>query len=170
MDLLQIVLRVVHIGAAIFWLGSATFLFVFIEPAVKELGPQGGALMQFLTDRKKMPVRIAISAMLTILAGLILYLRDSGGLDVDWITSPVGLGFTVGGVAAIAAFVLGLTMARPLVGRMGELGGAITGSGPPTPDQASEMQGIQRRLRNVSITNQILLVVALVAMVSARFL
>jgi hypothetical protein len=63
--------------------------------------------------------------------------------------------------------VIGLTMVRPRVERLGALG-AAAGSGTVTPDQLEELGTLQRSLRSISILNEVLLVVAVVAMVSAR--
>jgi uncharacterized membrane protein len=169
MDWLQIVLRVVHIGAGIFWVGSATFLLVFVEPTVQALGPKAGPVMAHLNQVRKMPVVIAYSAILTITAGIWLYWRDTNGFDLDIITTSVGIGFTVGAIAAIIAFVIGLTMVRPRVERLGALAGAM-GSGSPTQEQVQEMGQLQGALRGISIFNEVLLVIAVAAMASARFL
>ena len=169
MDWLHIVLRVIHIGAATFWVGSAAFLHFFIEPTVRDLGPQGGSFVAHMTARRRLPVIIAISGVLTIGAGIWLYWRDTNGFDLDIITTSVGIGFTVGAVAAIFAFVLGFAVVRPLVVRMGGLGQAMA-SGQPSPAQIEEMGSIQRRLRSISTLNVVLLLIAVVAMASARYL
>jgi uncharacterized membrane protein len=168
-DVLQIVLRVVHIGAGILWVGSATFVLLFVEPTVHALGPQGGQFMSHMTAARKMPAIFAGSAILTIVAGIWLYWRDTNGFDLDIVTTAPGIGFGVGGVAAILAFVIGLFVVRPRVERMGELGGAMA-AGSPTSEQVQEMGTLQASLRSISIFNEVLLVVAVVAMASARFL
>ena len=169
MDWLQIVLRVIHIGAGIFWVGSATFLLVFVEPTARALGPSGGSFMAHISQVRKMPRIIAVSAIVTIVAGIWLYWRDTGGFEPDIITTGPGIGFGIGGLAAIAAFIVGLTMVRPRVDRMGALGGAMA-SGAPTPEQGQEMGALQRSLRSISIFSEVLLVIAVVAMAVARFL
>jgi uncharacterized membrane protein len=169
MDWLQIVLRVIHIGAGIFWVGSATFLLLFVEPTVRALGPSGGSFMAHMSQVRKMPRIIAVSAIVTIVAGIWLYWRDTGGFEPDIITTGPGIGFGIGGLAAIVAFIVGLTMVRPRVERMGALGGAMA-SGPPTPEQGQEMGALQRSLRSISIFSEVLLAIAVVAMASARFL
>lgn len=169
MDLLQIVLRVIHIGAAILWVGSSAFLHYFIEPTMHALGPQGGGFMKHLMEKRKVPVVIAAASVLTVLAGLVLYWRDSNGLDVDWITSSVGLGFTAGGIAAILAFILGVAFVRPRVIRLTLLGTEMA-SGQPSSAQAQEMGALQKTLHGMSVANIWLMAIAVVAMVSARYL
>jgi uncharacterized membrane protein len=169
MDWLQIVLRVIHIGAGIFWVGSATFLLVFVEPTVHALGPSGGSFMAHMSQVRKMPTIIAVSAILTIAAGIWLYWRDTGGFDPDIITTGPGIGFGIGGLGAIVAFVVGLAMVRPRVERMGALAGEMA-SRPPTPEQVEQMGTLQRSLRSISIFNEVVLVIAVIAMASARYL
>ncbi|MGH2685240.1 MAG: hypothetical protein ACRDJP_07230 [Actinomycetota bacterium] len=169
MDWLHISLRIVHIAAGIIWVGSAVFLVVFITPTAKELGPQAGPFMAHLNQRRRMPVVLSASSILTILAGIWLYWRDSDGFDPGWVTSSVGLAFTVGAVAAILAFLLGLVVARPRVVRQGELGAAMA-SGTPSQEQVQEMGALQRALRTINILNLALLATAVVAMSVARYL
>jgi uncharacterized membrane protein len=171
MDWLSIVLRIVHIGAGVFWVGSAAFMFFFLQPTAAALGPQAGPVMANLNARRRLPQVIGVSAVLTILAGLLLYADTSGGFDADWIASAMGLGFTVGGAAAIIAFVLGLVAIGPMVARMGELSGAVAAQGgPPSPEQAAEMQALGRRARSLGWVNITLLLIAVVAMAAARYL
>jgi uncharacterized membrane protein len=171
MDWYQITLRVVHIFAGVFWVGTAIFFFFFIEPSVKELGNTGEKFMGHLVEKKKMPIVITATAALTVLAGILLYWRDSDGFDLDWITSGPGLAFTVGGVAAILAFAAGLVFIKPAVDRMGAIGREIAMvGGPPTDAQASEMQQIATKLTLIGRIDFVLLTVAVVTMATARFL
>lgn len=171
MDWYLIILRLVHILAGVFWVGTSIFFSFFLEPSVKELGTTGQQFMGHLVEKKKMPIVISATAALTILAGILLYWRASAGFDLDWITSATGLGFTVGGVAAILAFAGGLVFIKPAVGRMGAIGQAIAMSGgPPTDAQVSEMQKLGAKLALVGRVDLVLLIVAVVAMATARFL
>ena len=171
MDGLQIALRIVHIVAGVFWVGSVAFMFVYIEPTTRALGPQAAPVMAHLTQRRRLPTITLTSGVLTVVAGLILYWRSSGGLQRDWITSPLGLGFTVGGVAAILALAIGATVVRRSVQRMGAVAGAVASSGgPPSQEQGAEIQMLQRRMRVWGRTMLVLLVVSVVAMAAARYL
>jgi uncharacterized membrane protein len=171
MDWYVIILRVIHIAAGIFWVGAAFVLFLFIQPSVKELGPEGQRFMGHLAVRKKLPMLIMLSAILTVLAGILLYWRASDGFDVDWISSGPGVTFTVGGLAAIATLALGVSVTKPAMDRMGALGQEIgTSGGQPTPSQASEMQRLQARVVLIGRLSLVLLTIAVVAMAAARFL
>jgi uncharacterized membrane protein len=171
MDWYAIILRVIHIAAGTFWVGAAFVLFLFIQPSVKELGPDGQRFMGHLAVKKKLPMLITLAGILTVLAGILLYWRASDGFDADWISSGPGVAFTVGGLAAIATLALGLSITKPTVDRIGALGQEIGSSGgQPTPSQASEMQRLQARLGLMGRLTMVLLTLAVVAMAAARFL
>jgi uncharacterized membrane protein len=170
MDWYVIILRLIHIAAGIFWVGAAVVFFLIIQPSAKELGPEGQKFMGHLGTRKKLPAILMASAVLTVLAGILLYAEVSDGFDVDWITSGPGIGFTVGGVAAIITVTLGLIATKPAADRMGALGQAIAADGgPPSPEQAAEMQRLQARLTSIGWVSLVLLVIAVVTMATARY-
>ncbi len=171
MDLYMVIVRILHIVAGVFWVGAGAFFFFFIEPTATKLGPGAGPFMTEMTVRRKMPIVFTVSAVLTIVAGGLLYWRSSGGFDLDWITSETGMTFTLGAIAAILAFLGGLILIRPRVERMSALGGEIQGAGgPPSQEQMAEMQRLQHSLRSIGRVDLILLTFAVVAMAAARYL
>jgi uncharacterized membrane protein len=171
MDWYAIILRVIHIAAGIFWVGAVFVLFLFIQPSVRELGPEGQRFMGHLTVKRKLTVVVVLAATFNIVAGILLYWRASGGFDVDWITSGPGIAFTVGGLSAILTLALGLSITKPAVDRMGALGQEIAATGGrPTPSQASEMQRLQARAVLIGRVSMVLLTIAVVTMATARFL
>src|SRR5438874_1607809 len=121
MDIVMIVLRLIHILTGVFWVGGSFMLMSYVVPAANAAGPAGGQFMQrFMQGNAQ---RAILSAGgLNVLAGVLLYLRDSAGLQLSWITSPVGLTFTVGALAAIAALIYGGAVTAPAGARMGRLG------------------------------------------------
>ena len=76
-----------------------------------------------------MGVFFPIVAGLTVLSGAALYWRDSNGLSADWITAPSGLAFTIGGLAAIAAFVGGMVLIGPIVAEQSAVQNELAASG-----------------------------------------
>jgi uncharacterized membrane protein len=170
MDWYVIILRLIHIAAGIFWVGAAFVFFLFIQPSARELGPDGQRFMGHLGTRKKLPGIMLISAIVTVLAGVLLYIRVSDGFSADWITSGPGIGFTVGGVAAIITVTLGLILTKPAADRMAALGQEIAAAGgPPSSEQASEMQRLQARLLLLGRVSMVLLAIAVVTMATARY-
>src|SRR5437867_5248166 len=69
------VLRLLHIMAAIFWVGGVMLVAWFILPSVRALGPGGAPMMNQLVQTRKLPLRLLISGWVTVLSGLILYIR-----------------------------------------------------------------------------------------------
>jgi hypothetical protein len=171
MDWFLILLRLVHIGAGIFWVGSAFAFFLFIQPAVRSLGPDTeGAFMGQLSRVQKFPMIILGSTILTIGAGLILYLRDAGGVQL-WLGSATGVGFTIGAAAAILAFSLGPSVILPSIGRLDAIGQTLAAEHrPPTAEEGATIQAMQARLGTFGKVDLVLLGVAVLFMSTSRYL
>ncbi len=171
MDLLHIVLRVVHIGAGILWVGGAVAFFVFVEPTASELGPDAEKFMQQVIVKRRIPIYFLVLSALTVLGGLILYWIDSDGLKAEWIGTPFGLALTVGGITALIAFIGGNALIKPNVDRLGAIGAEMKAAGgPPSEALMSELHAVQARLRTIGLVDLVLLAVAVIAMASARYL
>lgn len=171
MDAYVIVLRILHIVAGVFWVGSAAVVTFFLEPAAKELGPAAGPFMGEVSGKRKLPIVISVAGIVNVLAGLLLYWRVSGGLDQAWLTSGPGIGFTVGGIAAIVGLFLGVGFIRPRFARLGAIGAEVQGSGgQPSQAQLQEVQHLNHVLKRLGMTVMSLLTVAVVAMAIARYL
>ena len=169
MDVLMMVLRLIHILGGVFWAGTAFFLVSFLTPAVKAAGPEGGKVMQRLAI-SSFPKAIISIAALNVLSGLVMYYLDSGGLQLAWITTPTGLGFTLGGIAGLISLGIGLTITAPALDRVGAMAKAIMASGaPPTPEQMQELQGHQMRMAGAAVWNAVFLALAVAAMAVARY-
>ena len=66
---------------------------------------------------------------------------------------------------------MGFVAIRPRVQRMGAIGAEVAAAGgPPSQVQLAEIQGIQHSLRRIGLTDAVLLIFAVVAMATARFL
>jgi uncharacterized membrane protein len=171
MDTYMVVLRVVHILAGVFWVGSALMTFLFIQPTAREIGPAAGPFMAHLAGKKRLIDWVLRAAGLTILAGVLMYWRVSGGLDTDWIGSAEGLAVTIGALCGIAAFSLGLAVVKPSIMATLAIGREVAASGgTPTPEQGAQLQALQKRGKAVGQVIVPLLIVAVAAMASARYL
>jgi ribose/xylose/arabinose/galactoside ABC-type transport system permease subunit len=126
--------------------------------------------MGHMVERRKLPEVITSLSGLTVLGGVVLYLKASSGLDTDWLSSGPGIGFTIGGIAAIVAFVLGLVAIKPTVERMSALGAEIEGGGgPPRPEQVAAMQRLGARFKMLGRTDLVLILTAAATMATARY-
>jgi hypothetical protein len=165
MDVSVVVLRLVHVGCGAFWFGGALVLAGFVEPTAGALGAEGGRFMQRLM-RGRLPAAITAAASLTILSGLVLYLRDANGLAPAWVLTGPGIGFLVGGLAGLLAFGVGIVLIRPAVAEIGRLAPQTT-TDPPLSGRA---RGQEITLRRASWVSAVLLLLAVALMATARYL
>jgi hypothetical protein len=167
-----IVFRVVHILAAIAW-GGSVFLFVlYVQPSVAAIAPAGAPFMRELLARRRLVDRILGLAVTTIVGGAFLYWHDwqvSGGFG-DWVESTYGAWLTAGALAAIVAFLIGLLVTRPNVGRLLALGARVAEAGPDAPPElTAELHATQARLRTAARASLALIGVAAFCMATARY-
>jgi uncharacterized membrane protein len=62
-DWALIILRVLHVVSALFWLGAAMTVTFFVEPTVEALGPRAQPFMDHIMNRRKLAVVLAGVAM-----------------------------------------------------------------------------------------------------------
>lgn len=171
MDVLLIALRILHILFSILWVGAAAFFFFYLEPAINKLGPAAEPFVDEVINRRKAPIYFAITSTLGVLGGVILYWRDSGGLQGAWIGTPTGIAFTLGGIAAIIAWIGGNMLIPPAIRLVGAIGAEMNAAGgPPTAELMGHLHAAQRRLRTIGLVDLVLLLFAVVMMESARYL
>jgi uncharacterized membrane protein len=166
-----ILFRLIHILFGVFWAGTAIFNAIFLIPAVMALGPNGGAVMQEIAGKRKLPIYFLVAGFLTVLSGIGLYWHDSQGFTNDFMRSGGGMTFGIGGAIALITLLFGLFVVTPLAKRAGALGGAIAASGkPPTPEQGAEMKGLQIKLGKMGGLAAVLLTLTTIAMAIARYI
>ncbi|HUR17165.1 MAG TPA: hypothetical protein VMZ33_07750 [Candidatus Limnocylindrales bacterium] len=165
MDAYVVGLRAVHIVAAASWVGASLSFAFFIEPVANRLGPSASQFMIELTERRKFPVAIAVVSVLAIVAGMLLYWRDSSGLEWAWISTRTGAMFTAGAVAALSAWLVGFLILRPGIARTA----ALAAAAPTDPTAQDELARLGHRLRTASLVNAWLIILATLAMATARY-
>ena len=171
MDWWLLGLRVAHIGSAMVWFGGAIVGGFFLAPTARALGGSAQPFMDHLMRRRRMGILFPIVGALTILAGVLLYWRDSGGLEGSWIRSPIGLAYSVGGAAAIASFVLGFVLVAPSVGLQTAVHRELAASGgTPTDDQLARLGKADRLMRLATRVDLPLILLAGLTMAVGRYL
>lgn len=169
MDFYVIILRIFHILSGAMWAGASFALTWFVAPAVAAVGPDGGKVVRELVLRTRWVAVISSVAGLTVLSGLLLYWRDSGGLRIAWITTGTGIMFTIGGIAGLVAMFFG-TQVGMTSSKLANLGERIAqAGGPPSPEEGAELGRLQGRMQSLGSMTAIALVIALLAMASARY-
>ena len=163
-------LRVIHVFASSLWVGAAALYLFYINPSVKATAPGGRQFLQYFITRQNYPKFMGIVATLTVLSGAGLYWRDIGGGLTSWIFTGPGIGFTIGSVAGIAVYFLGMVAISPRGERIGQLGAQMEAAGgPPTQEQISEMEKLEKEMHTLEWVDFILLAIALVTMATARY-
>src|SRR5215831_10575462 len=122
-------LRALHVLLAAIWLGSTVFISYLLMPAIEQSGPSGGQVMMKMNARGLVPY-FAILGGTTVLTGLYLYWRFTGGFGADVTSTRAGMAFGVGGVAGIIAAIIG----GSVVGRSANKLMAIMGQAARLPD------------------------------------
>jgi hypothetical protein len=169
-DWILLLLRVTHVLAGVLWAGTVVLIAGFIEPVARSLGPDGGRFMQGLTRGRHLPTYLTVASLLTVGSGLALYWRASGGLHWAWVQSGPGITFAIGGLVAIAAWLLGHFVNSPTAKRIGVVAESIQkGGGPPSPDQMGELSLLQARLRLAVRVGAVALTLSTVTMAVARY-
>jgi uncharacterized membrane protein len=171
-DAPMVFLRIVHIVTGVIWVGSLFVVVVFVQPSAATLGPAGAPFMSELRRRRFVDV-VFVAALFTVVAGSLLYWHDwrmypsFGG----WIGSSFGTWLTVGAVLAIAGLGVAGLVTRPTIVRLVSLGKQVAASGgAPTPETAARIGALQRRLVVAERVSFSLVLLAVVAMASARYL
>jgi uncharacterized membrane protein len=169
MDPLLILLRVVHVLCGVFWAGALLFVVHFLEPALREAGPDAAKVMQGLRKRHYLEVVPAL-ALLTLLSGYTLFSRTFGRPFPGPGASGAELTYGLGGLAAVAAFVIGVTLLRPSALRMGTLGAEMAlATDEHKPALQEEIGRLRLRMRKSGRWVAMLLGVAILCMAVGRY-
>lgn len=165
----MLILRLLHIVLGVFWAGTVFFTTLFLFPSISEAGPDGAKVGAALQRRRFMEIMPPVGGV-TILAGLLLYWKVSGGFQPAFMHSGMGVTLGLGAAAAIAAFVVGMVVMRPAMTRAGTLSQQIAQA---APDQRqamlAEAQSLRLRAFRASQIVAVLLLIAVTAMALARY-
>jgi hypothetical protein len=169
--MLLIVLRVLHIGAGVFWAGTMMFASAMLGPAIGDAGPGGGAVMAALMKRGMM-TKIPIAATVTILSGLWMFWIVSNHFQAPFMGSHFGNALSIGMLAAIVAFAIGMTVVRPtqlkIVGMMPGVNAMPDGA--EKQAKMTEVQGMRAKAMKGGKLVSALLGVAVLMMAVARYI
>src|SRR5262245_54557548 len=126
-------LRALHVLTAAIWIGSATYLAVVVLPSIEAAGPAGGQVMAGVNTRNG--GFVGGFAFATVLSGIYLLWRFTGGFDSSVMATHAGRAFSTGGAAGILALVAGV-----IIGRSGNKLMATAGALANATDDASRQR------------------------------
>lgn len=164
-----VMLRLVHVVGGVFWVGSMMYLTFFLMPAMADIGPAAGQLGAAF-QRRKVFVWLPLVALLTILAGLRLLMIDSASFASGYFATNTGKLYLGGGIAAIVAFLIGVTVNRPAMTRLTALGETLAGADEAARARiGAEMAALRARSGTGAKVVTWLLIIAAATMAVARY-
>ncbi|HZT76580.1 MAG TPA: hypothetical protein VFA27_07970 [Vicinamibacterales bacterium] len=128
---LFLVVRAAHVTAAAVWIGSHIFSTFMLMPAIDAAGASGGQVMMRINRRGIVAYMFGV-ALLTIVSGLLLFWRFTGGFDPAVAATHAGLAFGFGGTAGVLAGAIG----GGVIGRSAKRVSAIAGQLATLPEGA----------------------------------
>jgi uncharacterized membrane protein len=171
MDIYLFILRLIHIVAGVFWAGGLFTLAMFILPSINTTMPEGAKVMQRMMAGYRFPVHMLNAAGLTVFSGILMYAKLSLGFKLQWIVSPHGICLTIGGLAAIIAFLLGIFINKPRADRIGRIGKEIMQAGGlPTESQVAEMTNLRLAMTQMTRYMAFLVMIAVIGMAIAKYI
>lgn len=167
MNFIVWVLRILHVGAGVMWAGGSLIMAFFIGPTIAATAEAGKQFAAHLLLKLRFHIFMSIVAGTSVLAGAILYWIDSDGFSSGWTTSIAGIGFGVGAIFGLIAFAFGSVFGRSLA-TLSEVGSQI--KGPPTSEQLSKIQALQKRIAATAPVSTVCLIIAVLFMAMSRYL
>lgn len=160
------VLRLIHIPSSVLWGGWTAMVGLFLLPAILESGPAGGAVMGAVMKRR-FSLWMNVLGLLSFITGLRLYMLSA---NAEWIASGSGLSLTVGAVLATVAFGVGHGVSRPTTAKLNAVVTAVRNAGgPPSAEQAAQMQALSARAAAAGKLNAWCTIVAAICMGLSRY-
>jgi hypothetical protein len=169
MNYALVLLRLLHIVAAFMWVGIGASIAFFIMPSVQKAGEAGVRYASTLLKHTAIARALPISAGLTMLAGILLYMV--GDVRNHFSTTgnaALGLGALVGIVAGIHGGAFTVRTMR----RLGDVLSEKIG-GDNQAVRADDLLVLREQAAKVATNarvSMVLTIIALVGMASARYL
>lgn len=164
MDIWMALFRLVHMFAGVLWVGTAFFMVLFLEPVVAQAGADGGKFMQRLM-MTRLSVTLALASAFVVVSGIWMYWVASRGLQASWFGTRAGIALTLGAIAGVVAFAMGLVVMAPAADRLAKIQKEIQAAGkPPTPAQLAEIGKQSKRISTGSRVEALLMAIALIGM------
>lgn len=164
-----LVLRLIHIGCGMFWVGAGLFSTFFLAPALQAAGPSAAGAVMGSFQKRHMFTVMPVVATLTILSGARLMWIVSSA-SPDWFRHAPGHTYSVSGALAILAFLLGIFVGRPAMVRAGKLAQSTASDGTTKEKLAAEIAKLQKRGAMATGVATAFLVLATAGMAIARYL
>ncbi len=169
-SLLFLLLRVLHVLLAAVWLGTTVFMSFMLMPVIEESGAAGGQIMVGL-NRKGLTAFFGAIGGITVLTGIYLFWRFTGGFDPTISRTHAGMAYSVGGAAGLLAVIIGGSVvgrgSNKLVGLMSQLATLPEAQKGAVVHQAN---ALRQRIKSFGFVVLALQVIALTLMAVAHYI
>ncbi len=160
-------LRLAHIVAGVFWFGLGASLALFIAPALLTAGESGQRFMGRVLNTTPVGSVVGIAAIVTTVAGLILYIPGIGSSYSSLGNAILG----TGALAGLLAFGHGVSATRTSTAAYGAALEQHARDGQPIPAEGTTLlDTLARKMVLHTRISFYLTLIALIGMASARYL
>ncbi|MFL5599214.1 MAG: hypothetical protein ACJ78I_02345 [Gemmatimonadaceae bacterium] len=146
-----LILRFLHILSGIVWVGSGVFVAFFLIPAIAGKPQLMPGVMDGL-QRRRVFIIVPLAGLIAILSGIRLLWIDSAGFADSYMQTGPGRTFSIGGTAAIIAFLLQVFVSRPAGVKLGAIAAQLAGSPPANERERLTAEADRLRRRNAMAT------------------
>jgi len=165
-----LVLRLLHIIASVCWAGGGFIFFLFVEPTAKAMMPAGMQFVDYMVTKRRFSIFMVVSSTLTVLTGALLIWQRAGGQWLDYVKTGPGLIFTLGSIAGIVVYFIGMFGVNPRAVKLAKIGGEIQAAGgATTPAQGAELHRLDKEMSVLNLADFLLVAFSLILMASARY-
>jgi hypothetical protein len=163
-------LRVLHVLLAASWLGATVFMSFMLMPVIEQSGQAGGQIMIGL-NRKGLTAFFGALGGITVLTGIYLFWRFTGGFDPVVSRSNAGMAYSIGGAAGLLATIIG----GSVVGRSANKVVALMEQMARVPEAqkgaiVQQVDTLRQRMRSFGLVVVALQVIALTLMAVAHYI
>src|SRR5262245_31598271 len=138
-------------------------------PTLKAAGPAAGPVLAEL-GKQRIPAAMMGASLVNVASGIWMMMIVSGGAPSAWMQTPMGRTLGIGAVFAILAVILGMALVMPANVKLGRIAAAAKQrGGPPTAEEAAQLERLQARSALATTLVSVLLFLATTAMAVARY-
>ncbi len=169
--LLFLTIRVLHVVLAGAWLGGVALMTLYLGPTVEQLGPAGAPVMTGLV-RRGLHTYMASIGGLTVVTGIYLFWRFTGGFDPAISASHAGRAFGLGALTGLIALILGGSMVGASVKKLAAIAARMPSlpEGPERAAAVARMTALRGRIATFSRVVLALLVISMAAMALGHYI
>jgi len=137
-------IRLTHIVAAAFWMGTAITLGFFVYPVLLTADIGASRFVRQIMITRRLAVFVMLAALLAVISGVYLYWGDFGKMASGPLTRRA-LDYMIGGFLGIVALGVAIFVNMPTGMKMGGIVDSI-GTGNLSAEQANELGRLSRKL------------------------